>query len=106
MICLIYPKGNIISLCDPESYLFSRKGFKFNKDTISKKFKEVLRAVNFPEKFHFHCLRHTFITSLIKSGVNINYVKEIAGHSEIQTTMNYIHIITNDLREAVNKINI
>lgn len=99
-------EGNITSLYDPESYLFSRNGFKFNKDTISKKFKEVLRAVNFPEKFHFHCLRHTFITNLIKSGVNINYVKEIAGHSEIQTTMNYIHIVTNDLREAVNKISI
>lgn len=97
---------NIISLYDPESYLFSKKGFKFHKDFISKKFKEVLRAVNFPEKFHFHCLRHTFITNLIKSGVNINYVKEIAGHSEIQTTMNYIHIVTNDLREAVNKIKI
>ncbi|MBK8552806.1 MAG: tyrosine-type recombinase/integrase [Ignavibacteria bacterium] len=47
-----------------------------------------------------------FITSLIKSGVNKNFVKEIAGHSEIQTTMNYIHIVTNDLREAVNKIKI
>jgi len=97
---------NIITLCDPESYLFSRNGFKYRKDTISMKFKEVLRTVNFPEKFHFHCLRHTFITTLIKSGVNINYVKEIAGHSEIQTTMNYIHIVTNDLREAVNMINI
>lgn len=97
---------NIISLYSPESYLFSKNGFKFNKDCISKKFKETLRAVNFPEKFHFHCLRHTFITNLIKSGVNINYVKEIAGHSEIQTTMNYIHIVTNDLREAVNKIKI
>jgi integrase len=99
-------EGNIISLFSPERYLFSRNGFKFNKDTISKKFKEVLRALNFPEKFHFHCLRHTFITNLIKSGVNINYVKEIAGHSEIQTTMNYIHIVTNDLREAVNKIKV
>ncbi len=98
--------GNIISLCDPECYLFSKNGYKFSRDFISKKFKEILRAVNFPEKFHFHCLRHTFITNLIKSGVNINYVKEIAGHSEIQTTMNYIHIVTNDLREAVNKINI
>lgn len=95
---------NIISLSDPEKYLFTRNGYKLNKNTVSKNFKEVLRALNFPEKFHFHCLRHTFITNLIKSGVNINYVKEIAGHSEIQTTMNYIHIVTNDLREAVNKI--
>lgn len=98
--------GNIISLYNPESYLFSKNGFKYNKDFISKKFKKVLRLLNFSEKFHFHCLRHTFITNLIKSGVNINFVKEIAGHSEIQTTLNYIHIVTNDLREAVNKIRV
>lgn len=97
----------IIQLYNPDKYIFvNEKGFKYNKDYVSKKFKKVLRLLNFPEKFHFHCLRHTFITNLIKSGVNINYVKEIAGHSDIQTTMNYIHIVTNDLREAVNKINI
>ncbi len=100
----ISDNNNVIPLFDPESYLFSKNKYKFKKDFISKKFKESLRAVNFPEKFHFHCLRHTFITNLIKSGVNINYVKEIAGHSEIQTTMNYIHIVTEDLREAVNRI--
>jgi len=102
----ISDENNIIPLFSPDRYLYSKNGFKFNKDTISKKFKDTLRAVKFPEKFHFHCLRHTFITNLIKSGVNINFVKEIAGHSEIQTTMNYIHIVTEDLREAVNKINI
>jgi len=64
----------------------------------------VLRKLNFPEKFHYHSLRHSFITNLIKSGVNINYVKEIAGHSEIKTSLGYIHIVTEDLREAVNKI--
>ncbi|HEY5536423.1 MAG TPA: tyrosine-type recombinase/integrase [Ignavibacteria bacterium] len=68
--------------------------------------KDILRKLNFDNKFHFHCIRHTFISSLIKSGVNINYVREIAGHSEIRTTMNYIHLSTEDLREAMNKIQI
>jgi len=98
---------NILTLFNPDKYIFSlRYGTKMRIDYVSKEFKKVLRKIKLSEKFHFHCLRHTFITNLIKSGVNINYVKEIAGHSEIQTTMNYIHIVTNDLREAVNKINI
>jgi len=100
------PNDNILSLYNPESYIFSRNGFKLSANFVSKAFKKVLRKLNMNERFHFHCLRHTFITNLIKNGVNINYVKEIAGHSEIQTTMNYIHIVTNDLREAVNKINL
>ncbi len=100
------PNKNILSLYEPEKYIFSiRYGTRLHIEYVSKSFKKTLRKCNFPERYHFHCLRHSFITNLIKSGVNINYVKEIAGHSEIQTTMNYIHIVTNDLREAVNKIN-
>lgn len=97
---------NILILINPDKYIFSlRYGAKMRIDCVSKEFKKILRKINYPEKFHFHCLRHTFITKLIKSGVNINYVKEIAGHSDVKTTMNYIHIVTNDLREAMNKIN-
>lgn len=97
---------NILIYVNPDRYIFvNPQDYKYSKNYVSKYFKDILRKLNFEEKYHFHCLRHTFITSLIKSGVNINYVKEIAGHSEIQTTMNYIHIATEDLREAVNKIN-
>lgn len=99
--------GNILNFYNPDQYLFTNsQKYKFTKDYITHYFKKVLRKLNFDEKYHFHCLRHTFITTLIKAGVNINYVKEIAGHSEIGTTMNYIHISTNDLRDAVNKINL
>ena len=101
------PNENVLSLYNPDNYIFSiRYGARLNIEYVSKAFKKILRRCNFPERYHFHCLRHTFITNLIKSGVNINYVKEIAGHSGIQTTMNYIHIVTNDLRDAVNKISI
>ncbi|MFC2093519.1 tyrosine-type recombinase/integrase [Bacteroidota bacterium] len=104
---MLKDENNILNFYYPEGYLFQNKfNSKFNKDYISRSFKKVLRKLNLPEKYHFHCLRHTCISQMIKNGVNINYVKEIAGHSEISTTMNYIHIVTDDLREAVNKINI
>jgi site-specific recombinase XerD len=91
----------------PERYLFSSAKFqRYHKNFISKKFKDYLRKASLPEKYHFHCLRHTFITNLIKNGVNLNYVKELAGHTDINTTMGYIHIETEDLREAVNKVTI
>jgi len=85
-----------------DGYLFSFKGpYRLNKDYVSQKFKKYLRAANLPEKFHFHCLRHTFITNLIKNGVPINFVKELAGHSDIQTTMGYIHIEIDSLRKTM-----
>ena len=99
--------SNIIKFINPDNYVFANvNGYAHNKDYITKRFKRVLRELNFEEKFHFHCLRHTFITQLIKAGVNINYIREIAGHTNIQTTMRYIHISTNDLRDAVNKVSV
>ena len=43
------------------------------------------------EGLRFHDLRHTFATRLILNGVDIVTVKELLGHSEIQTTMRYSH---------------
>ncbi|MBS1492728.1 MAG: site-specific integrase [Bacteroidetes bacterium] len=88
-------------------YLFTdKRKNKYTRGAIAKLFKPYILKAGLNNKFHFHCLRHTFITLLIKKGVSINYVKELAGHTDIKTTMNYIHIVTDDLRDAVSKINI
>lgn len=85
-----------------DSYLFSFNGVtRLNRDYVSQKFKKYLRLARLPEKYHFHCMRHTFITNLIKNGVPINFVKELAGHSEIQTTMGYVHIEIDNLRKTM-----
>ena len=97
--------SNVYELNNTERYLFANEnGFRYNKDYISRRFKRYLRACNMPEKFHFHCLRHTYITNLVKAGANMNYIKQIAGHADLKTTENYIHIGVEDLRNAVNKV--
>lgn len=47
-----------------------------------------------------HWLRHSYGTYLVKSGCAIEKVKELMGHSDISTTMIYVHIAKNDLHEA------
>ena len=39
-----------------------------------------------------HTLRHTLASRLVQSGLSIYEVKEILGHSDIQTTMRYSHL--------------
>jgi len=80
--------------------------FKYEKSYISGIFKKLLRKLNFPERYHFHCLRHTFITQLARKGVNIYDIKQLAGHSCIETTEMYVHSITDDLRKAVDTLNL
>lgn len=43
-----------------------------------------------------HALRHTFATTLIRSGVDIKAVSEILGHEDVSTTLNvYSHQFQN-----------
>ena len=41
----------------------------------------------------FHDQRHTALTQLIASGIDLKTVQAIAGHEDIKTTMNYVHLI-------------
>lgn len=97
--------NNIIQLYNPNGYVFISSKFKtqYSRHTIAEKFKEYLRKLNLPEKYHFHCLRHTAITNWVKAGININYIKHLAGHSDIKTTEKYIHIDLNNIKAALNK---
>lgn len=55
--------------------------------------------------FHFHMLRHTFISNLANNGVEPQIAKELARHSDIATTMNiYTHINENSQKQAINAV--
>ena len=48
-------------------------------------------------RIRFHDLRHTATTLMIANGVDIKTVKEICGHADISTTMNYVHLVASAL---------
>lgn len=88
-----------------KSYLFeSFTGKPFDKTFITKKFKKYVKKAGLSESLHYHNLRHTFITELLRKGVSIYKVKLLAGHSSIKTTEGYAHLVVDDLREAVELI--
>jgi len=85
-------------------YIFIKNEKQINLTYLSKYFKKLCRVLEMPETYNFHCLRHSFITNLINSGVEITTVKELAGHSSITTTMIYTHINLNQKINAINKL--
>lgn len=52
------------------------------------------------KRIRFHDMRHTAATLMISSGVDLKTVKEICGHSDIQTTMNYAHLVSGSIEHV------
>jgi site-specific recombinase XerD len=55
-----------------------------------------------PKGTHFtpHTLRHHYATDLLEQGAPLHIVKELLGHTNINTTMRYTHFTNKDLKEA------
>jgi integrase/recombinase XerD len=84
-------------------YIFpNAKNYKFHPDTVSKKFKKAVRAAKLSEAIHFHTLRHSFASNLVRKGVSLYVVKELLGHEDISTTQIYAHLDNKALINAIN----
>lgn len=53
-----------------------------------------------------HRLRHSFATHMIKVGTNIVVLKELLGHRCLTSTMRYVRISGEQLREAIGKLKV
>ena len=49
------------------------------------------------DKFYFHKLRHSSLTSMIECGTDVSVVQRIAGHNQLSTTAGYLHITKNTM---------
>lgn len=53
--------------------------------------------------FRFHDLRHTFATRMLRKTQNISLVSKMLGHTNIETTSRYAHVLTSDMRNALDE---
>jgi len=54
--------------------------------------------------FTWHCLRHTFCSRLVMSGVDLRTVQQLMGHKTIQMTCRYAHLALAHESAAVEKL--
>jgi integrase/recombinase XerD len=92
---------------DQEPALFVTTGSspkRWVRNDVSKHFIRLRKLAKIEKKLTPHLLRHTFCTNLRNNGADISLIKDLAGHTDIQTTARYyLKTDKTALRNAVKK---
>jgi len=62
-----------------------------------------VRRAKISPPFRLYDLRHTALTRMAMAGIDLPTLKELAGHSQIQMTMRYVHPTPEHKRRAIEK---
>lgn len=90
---------------DGERYVFARRDGHTPLDPSSPRcWKKILEAAKI-ENFRWHDLRHTFATLLVQRGVDIETLKSLMGHTNINTTAIYLHSSTKHMHNSIKMLN-
>lgn len=69
----------------------TRTGERITKSSITKLFKNIKTDLNL-NHIHPHQLRHTFATSYVAGGGNLEMLRILLGHSDLNITQHYLHL--------------
>lgn len=60
-------------------------------------------AVDRPERFHPHMLRHAFAVHMLTAGCDVRTLQRLLGHASIETTARYLALKTRHLQRAIDR---
>lgn len=90
---------------DQKGFIFAPTridGKAAHRRNMSKQFaRTVTRAKLDTAKVTPHIMRHTAITQLVQSGVDLPTIKSISGHKTLSVLMRYVHLVSDHIDQAV-----
>ncbi len=79
------------------------KGQKAYPKLIHRRLARLLNYVTTSTNQNPHSVRHTFATTLINNGADLNAIKELLGHSSLAATQHYTHSSIEQLKNVYRK---
>jgi integrase/recombinase XerD len=85
-------------IVDHEPLLFEKK---FADQHINDELKKIMLTLKIHKRVTFHVARHTFATSFLRAGGQVQKLQLLLGHSDISQTMIYSHIVQADANAEI-----
>ena len=92
-------KRRSVLQCDNTHFFVRKDGRSVTGAIVYNVVKKYISNRGLRTKCGPHMLRHSFATSLLNNGAELNAVKELLGHSSLASTSIYTHITFDKLRE-------
>jgi integrase/recombinase XerD len=101
LLALIKQRQSEDVIFNTQSPLFkSQKGSRFSPNALSRVLKDIYINAGL-YKASSHSGRRTLITKLAEANIDINSIRQIAGHTSLNTTMRYIQSNPNKLADIL-----
>lgn len=100
-------KALLVKKTDGSKHIFTQRGglLGIGEHYVYTVFKDAARKVGLPEECVLHSTRHTFCTRLGKAGCSPFELMKLAGHGSITISARYCHPDTEQLTNAISKLN-
>lgn len=95
-------RGTLCQDCG-EHFLIKENGKRATAYDIYKAVHDNMALTSTQHKLSPHVLRHTFATTMLNNGADINAVKSLLGHANLNATQIYTHVTFEEKLEAYRK---
>lgn len=92
-----------------DAYVFNGQNpTQYSSRSVGEVIKQLATKAGLSKRVYTHLMRHNCFTHMCEAGTDINLIQKLAGHNNVKTTMMYVQISDNlikNIQSPINNIN-